>query len=178
MSNIVKNINYFLPFAIIFIALGVLLDVSMSTKKQNNPQKISSIVPDFELKSIFDSGEDVSRKDILGTPAILYFWSTDCSECLFQHSSIVDLHKTIAYPIYGINYKDSKDRVLKWLDKNDNPYLYSINDNKGDLALDFNVFSVPQIIVIDEFGNIRYRHIGYIDNPVDKDYLLKVLEDL
>ena len=48
----------------------------------------------------------------------------------------------------GLNYKDSADKANIWLQKNGNPYVFSIYDPRGDLAFDLGVTGAPESYLI------------------------------
>ena len=46
-----------------------------------------------------------------------------------------------------------------------------ILDTEGRLAIDLGVYGAPETFVIDESGEIQYRHVGAVDARVWRDTL-------
>ena len=91
---------------------------------------------------------------------LLNVWASWCVSCREEHPILVELSKSNAVPIVGLNYKDQRDDALQWLDKFGNPYNLSVSDTNGRVGIDFGVYGVPETFVIDKAGVIRYKQIG------------------
>ena len=78
----------------------------------------------------------------------------------------MDLKKNSVLKIYGLNYKDEREKALDLLKKDGDPYEFSIYDFDGRLAIDLGVYGAPETFFIDENGVIRERHVGVIDKRV------------
>jgi cytochrome c biogenesis protein CcmG/thiol:disulfide interchange protein DsbE len=81
-------------------------------------------------------------------------------------------------PLYGINYNDDNGKALGWLARHENPYVFSIVDDKGTLAIDLGVYGAPETFVLDASGVIRFRHVGPVTPEVWRETLLPVVEHL
>ena len=79
--------------------------------------------------------------------------------------------------IYGLNYKDDKEKALELLRRDGNPFEFSIYDFEGRLAIDLGVYGAPETFFIDKNGLIRERHVGVIDEKVWKDKFAKYLDE-
>jgi cytochrome c biogenesis protein CcmG/thiol:disulfide interchange protein DsbE len=91
-------------------------------------------------------------------------WVT-CFEGRSEHEFLNTL-KQQGIAIYGVNYKDERDKALRWLDTLGNPYRISIDDAEGQLGIDLGVYGAPETFLLDNEGVIRYRHVGAIDADV------------
>ena len=63
-------------------------------------------------------------------------------------------------PLYGLDYKDTRENALRWLAKYGDPYRASAFDESGEVGIDWGVYGVPETFVLDKNGVIRYKHIG------------------
>ena len=68
--------------------------------------------------------------------------------------------------IFGLNYKDDKEKALRWLDQFGNPYWKTIYDPKGNFGLESGVSGAPETYLIDKRNRIIQKHIGIIDEKV------------
>jgi cytochrome c biogenesis protein CcmG/thiol:disulfide interchange protein DsbE len=76
-----------------------------------------------------------------------------------------------------LNYKDSREKALKLLENEGNPFEFSIFDQSGKLAIDLGVYGAPETFFIDEKGIIRERHVGALTEKVWKEKFGKYLKD-
>jgi len=81
----------------------------------------------------------------------------------------MQMAKSGAVPIYGVDYKDTRQEALAWLARWGNPYPLVAVDEAGRVGINYGVYGVPETYVIDKAGRIRYKQIG----PVDQDILDK-----
>ena len=79
--------------------------------------------------------------------------------------------------IYGLNYKDQREKALKLLDQIGNPYEFSIFDQKGKLALDLGVYGAPETFLVDEKGVIKVRHVGVLTKEVWEKKFKVILDE-
>ena len=91
---------------------------------------------------------------------------------------LVDLAKSNAVPIYGLNYKDQRDAGLKWLTEHGNPYVVSAFDQDGRVGIDYGVYGVPETFLIDKNGVIRYKHIGPVTSDAVQNIILPKVKEL
>ena len=68
--------------------------------------------------------------------------------------------------IFGLNYKDNKEKALRWLDQFGNPYWKTIYDPSGDFGLEIGVSGAPETYLIDKKNKIIQKHIGIINEDV------------
>ncbi len=80
--------------------------------------------------------------------------------------------------IYGLNYKDDRNKAIKLLDKIGDPYEFSIFDKDGKLAIDLGVYGAPETFLIDKEGIIRVRHVGVLTPEVWEQKFNSVLSKL
>ena len=60
----------------------------------------------------------------------------------------------------GINYKDSADSAMKWLNELGNPYYRVLFDEQGKTGIEWGIIAVPETFVLDQQGIVRYKHTG------------------
>ena len=77
-------------------------------------------------------------------------------------------------PIFGLNYKDTREEGINWLNDFGNPYVASGFDANGRVGVDYGVYGVPETYVIDKQGVIRYKHTG----PVSDEALMTTIVPL
>ena len=79
--------------------------------------------------------------------------------------------------IYGLNYKDDRVKALDLLERDGNPFEFSIYDFEGRLAIDLGVYGAPETFFIDKEGIVRERHVGVVDEKVWQEKFAQYLDD-
>ena len=130
---------------------------------------IGKPAPQFRLAQVADPAKSLSRDDMLGKVWLLNVWASWCVSCREEHPVLVEFAKTGLVPIYGLDYKDTRDEALKWLGRLGDPYQASLFDQDGRVGIDYGVYGVPETYVIDKTGTIRYKRIGPITPEILHD---------
>ena len=168
----------FLPL-ILFIVLLVFLAIGLGRKPREVPSPlINKPAPAFNLPVLGEPEKMLSQKDLLGKVWVLNVWASWCVACRVEHPIWVDVAKTGAVPIYGLNYKDKRDDAIRWLNNFGNPYQQSLVDAEGLVGIDFGVYGVPETFVIDKTGVIRLKHIGPVTVDVLQNTILPLVRKL
>ena len=134
------------------------------------PEKIPSVLigkpaPEFDLPPIVDGSgaPGLSKEDVKeGGVAIVNFWASWCGPCRIEHPLLMDIARTTDIPVYGINQKNVPAEALRFLEELGNPYTQIGADRDGRAGIDFGVYGLPETFVINEKGDIIYKHVGPI----------------
>ena len=172
-----KKIIDALPL-VVFASLIIVLFSFLSDKDdQLETALIDSSFPDFNLGSLSDESRLLTKQDIIKLPALINVWATWCIACRVEHPFLMKLKEESTLTIYGLNYKDNKLKALDLLERDGNPFEFSIYDFEGRLAIDLGVYGAPETFFIDENGLIRERHVGVIDERVWEEKFSKYLNE-
>ncbi len=101
-------------------------------------------LPFFELNDL--DGVAVKSQSLDGIK-LVNVWASWCITCLVEHPFLTKLSDE-NIQIVGLNYKDSSEKANAWLQKNGNPYIFSIYDPRGDLAFDLGVTGAPESFLL------------------------------
>lgn len=155
------RIGHVLPlglFAVIALALGVGLTL--------DPRLIPSAligepVPDFSLPPVDGRPDGLAAADLrTGEVAIVNVFASWCGPCRIEHPLLMEVARSGAVPVHGINYKDLPRNALAWLERYGDPYRRVGSDRNGRVSMDWGVYGVPETFVVDRRGRIAYRHVG------------------
>ena len=172
-----KKIIDVLPL-VVFASLIIVLFSFLSDKDdQLETALIDSSFPEFKLGSLSDESRVLTKQDIIKLPALINVWATWCIACRVDHPFLMKLKEESRLTIYGLNYKDNKLKALDLLERDGNPFEFSIYDFEGRLAIDLGVYGAPETFFIDKNGLIRERHVGVIDEKVWEDKFSKYLDE-
>jgi cytochrome c biogenesis protein CcmG/thiol:disulfide interchange protein DsbE len=172
------KMRYFLPL----IAL-VILVVFLAVGLRLNPREVPSPLidrpaPEFRLPRLDEPGRSLSTADLRGKVWLLNVWASWCTACKVEHPLLLELAKSGTVPVYGLNYKDSRDAALGLLQQSGNPYVLSVVDADGSVGIDYGVYGVPETFLIDRDGVIRYKCIGPLTPEVLTHTILPMVRRL
>jgi cytochrome c biogenesis protein CcmG, thiol:disulfide interchange protein DsbE len=170
--------RYFLPLAI-FFGLVFFLWKGLSLNPRDIPSAlIDKPVPNFTLPLLHAPDKTLSAADLKGQVWLMNVWGSWCASCQYEHPVLNQLSKQQVVPIIGFNWKDEPNDAKRWLAKFGDPYLKSVADRDGRVAIDFGVYGAPETFVIDKDGMIRHKHTGPISPDDMKNKIVPLLEQL
>jgi cytochrome c biogenesis protein CcmG/thiol:disulfide interchange protein DsbE len=149
----------------------------------NDPHRIPSALidqamPSFKMTNLFYPNENITQKIFNGHVSILNVFASWCMYCLSEHAIMMDLARPGDVEIYGLNYKDNREKAMKWLERYGNPFHKIIYDPTGQLAMNLGVYGTPETFIIDAQGIVRYRYAGPITQQVLQQSLMPEIERL
>ena len=97
---------------------------------------------------------------------LINFFATWCKPCRDEHSYIKRFSEQKKIRVIGINYKDDPEKTIKWLNDLGNPYSDVLLDKKGQIAIDWGVYGIPETFVVNSNGIIKYRQAGPITKKI------------
>ena len=111
------------------------------------------------------SGEKLSLQDLRGQPVVLNFWASWCVAC--RDEAAVLEH---AYQVYGpqglrvigIAIQDTPEKALAFAQRFGKTYTLALDNNAGEIGLNYGLYGVPETFFIDREGLIRYKHVGAV----------------
>ena len=102
-----------------------------------------------------------------------YVWASWCITCLVEHPFLKEITQDKDVRLIGISYKDLPENAERYLEKNGNPYVFSISDFNGSFSLKLGVTGAPETFLIID-GEIVKHRIGEVNlevwNEKFKDY--------
>ena len=169
----------FLIPLLVFVLIVVFLWIGLSLDPREVPSPlIDKPAPAFELPELRDSTRVIRSADLMGKVWLLNVFASWCTPCLEEHPYLLTLGKQGVVPLYGLNYKDSRDTALKWLNRHGNPYTGVIVDRDGRTGIEYGVYGVPETFVIDKLGMIRFKHIGPLTPQVLEEEIMPLVKRL
>ena len=152
-------------FLLILLTFAYLLIID------RNPQEIPSNlinkkIPNFEANSLFKEEKFIFSQELKPEIVLINFFATWCKPCRDEHSYIKKFSEQKKIRVIGINYKDDPEKTIKWLNDLGNPYSDVLLDKKGQIAIDWGVYGIPETFVVNSNGIIKYRQAGPITKKI------------
>jgi cytochrome c biogenesis protein CcmG/thiol:disulfide interchange protein DsbE len=171
-------VKFTVPFTI-FLLLLVFLAFGLQRDPRELPSPlIDKPAPAFQLARLDEPGRTFSPDEMRGRVWLLNTWASWCASCRDEHPVIVELSRAGTVPIYGLNYKDTRENALEWLNEFGNPYVLSVEDNDGRIGMDYGVYGVPESYLIDREGVIRFKRIGPLTREILEKTILPMVREL
>ena len=154
-----SKLNKLLLFLLFFLVLGNYLHAEDTTK-----QTLLSVT----IKTM--DGKPVNIQDYgrTGKVTVLFFWETHCGASIKGLDNILDMYEDwqskYKCELVGINMDDSRNssKVKPLVNGKGWPYTILTDVNK-DLSRALSISSCPSILLLDQNGNIVYRHTGFAE---------------
>jgi cytochrome c biogenesis protein CcmG/thiol:disulfide interchange protein DsbE len=170
--------RFVLPLAIFVVMVGFLaVGLTLNPREVPSPL-VGKPAPDFSLPQLHESDKVFSPKDLAGKVWLLNFWASWCNGCKDEHPVLMQMAKSGAVPIYGVDYKDTRQEALAWLARWGNPSPLVAVDEAGRVGINYGVYGVPETYVIDKTGRIRYKQIGPVDLDILEKKILPLVREL
>ncbi|AOF52675.1 thiol:disulfide interchange protein [Rodentibacter caecimuris] len=171
-----KKLLFFTPLFML-LAVCILLIAGLN----QDPKKISSAlidkpVPEFYQANLLAPSQKISPKNFPKQAFLLNVWGSWCGYCKEEHPLLMDIAKTT--PIIGIDYRDNPQNGREMLKRMGNPFLFTIDDSHGELALKLGVDGAPETYLVDMHGVIRYRHSGLLERETWENIFVPKIQEL
>ena len=155
-----RYLRYLVPLAIFMVLVAFLYrGLSLDPKRVPSPL-VGKPMPEFSLPRLQDPAATLSDSDLKGKVSIINIWATWCVSCRAEHKVLLLLAKSNKVDIYGLNYKDERDKAKQWLLQLGDPYVANAFDADGRTGINWGVYGAPETFIMDREGIIRHKHIG------------------
>ena len=164
--------RFVLPL-VLFLALSVFLALGLDRDPQYIPSPfIGKPVPAFTLESLESPAEKVSTQDFAGRAYVINVWGSWCPACYDEHPMLLEYAAQNELPIVGLNWKDTREKGIRWLNRLGDPYVANAFDPVGDAGINLGVYGAPESFLIGADGIVLYKHVGPLTPDVWRDQFL------
>jgi len=174
-SGVIKwlvSLTVFSSFIVIFyLLIG-------GDKTELPSQLINQPTPNFEVSNLTREGVVHTQNDFKGKITLLNVWASWCPSCYVEHPYWKNYAKNKDITLVGLNYRDKKNKALKFLREQGDFFQWNLFDKNGRLGIEFGVYGAPETFLIDPEGKIRYRHVGVVTPDVYQNKLLPLIEKI
>ena len=161
-----------------FLLLLSLFYVNLGTNSNIIPSPlIGKPLPDFSLANL-ENGKMVSLVDFGKKPILFNVWASWCVACRGEVPLLKALSTQEKITVVGINYKDTQDKAVDWLNYWGNPYLTVLLDEQASFSMDLGVTGVPETYLVDSDGIVRWKWAGGLESERGQQALEKALQEI
>ncbi|HTG00955.1 MAG TPA: TlpA disulfide reductase family protein [Nitrospirota bacterium] len=133
-----------------------------------------SVAADFTLQDL--NGRMVKLSDYKGRVILLDFWATWCPPCVASVPGIEKLHKTYqdrGLVVLAVSMDDGGwDSVKSFIAQNG--VSYTVLKGTEAVSTDYQVRTIPLMIIVGKDGRIAKRYLGY-GNDEDMEREIKAI---
>jgi len=141
-------------------------------------QLIDQPTPNFEVRNLTQDAVVHTQDDFIGKITLLNVWASWCPSCYIEHPYWKNYAKNKDITLVGLNYRDKKEKALKFLREQGDFFAWNLFDENGRLGIDFGVYGAPETFLIDREGKIRYRHVGIVTPEIYQNKILPLVEKI
>ncbi|MBD9449140.1 MULTISPECIES: DsbE family thiol:disulfide interchange protein [unclassified Rhizobium] len=113
---------------------------------------------------------------IKGKLTLVNVFASWCIPCRDEHPILMQLAKDSRLNVVAINYKDKNDNALRFLGELGNPFAAIGVDPKGQAAIDWGVYGIPESYLVAPDGTILYKRVGPFDDVSLREGLFHAVE--
>ena len=138
-------------------------------KDPNNPPSalLNKNLPVFSSASLYNDKEKVVSDSLIGKYTLINFFASWCTPCRVEHHLFFEIKKEKPELfILGFSYKDDPNDSKKYLEEEGNPYSFVGIDQDGKIGFEFGVFGLPETFIINNDGQIIFKHIGQLTKEI------------
>jgi cytochrome c biogenesis protein CcmG/thiol:disulfide interchange protein DsbE len=173
-----KRLVYLLPLLILVVVAGFFFVGFNRDPKLIPSPMIDKPSPAFSVPGLRGNDGTVSNARFEGKVTLVNFFASWCIPCRIEHPLLMELARTGAVQIVGVNYKDKPEDALNWLRQLGDPYGVIGADRDGRAAIDWGVYGVPESYIVDKQGRIRFKQVGPITEDVWRKDMAPMIKEL
>ena len=160
----------------VFVAI-VLFALLVPANRDIRSEMVGKPMPAFNLRAATASLPGLSRADLSnGRPHLVNIFASWCVPCAVEAPMLAEL-KRAGVDVVGIAIRDRPDDLALFLKRNGNPFSRIGADDNSHIQFELGSSGVPESVVIDGKGVIRYQHIGVIQTREDVDAILAAMKE-
>lgn len=152
---------------VVFAVLAVLVGITlmMGRTKLVSPM-VDKPLPDFSISSLQGGGKLFMPKNWQGQPILLNIFASWCEPCKAEHPFLMKIASERRIALYGIAWRDKPEKVSAYLTEMGNPFQQIGVDQYAGLTVTLGLTGVPESMLIDTQGKVRWKFPGPITQEV------------
>ncbi|EGF92148.1 thiol:disulfide interchange protein dsbE [Asticcacaulis biprosthecium C19] len=154
-----KRLFALIPLVVFAGLLAVLGYYNFHKKQRYTPDAmVGKSVPALAIADLDTGGEADLKTLVAGydKPVLVNVFASWCTPCVAENPTLIAL-KQKGVVIIGVAWKDEPQNTLKFLAEHDNPYVRTLSDPDGRLAMELGVSGVPETYVVQPDGKITFK---------------------
>jgi peroxiredoxin len=138
--------------------------------------KVGEMAPDFSLLDL--SNRTVTLSSYSGKKVVLLdFWATWCGPCRMEMvdlQALLDKFKDRNFEILSLDQGEDASVVGSFISRKKYGF-HVLPDADGQVASQYGVKAIPNLVLIDKNGVIRWLKVGYDGNNSELEHEIEIL---
>jgi len=131
---------------------------------------VNKPAPAFDVTRL-GGGERLRLADLRGQTVVLNFWASWCAACRDEAHILEAAHKRFQREgtparVIGIAVQDTPAKAMAFAKRFGKTYFLALDNERGDIGLNYGLYGVPETFFIDGEGIIRHKQIGPVTRKV------------
>lgn len=154
----------FLPLAILLLlGAAFVWRLAVPVDEKVPSQLVGKAVPPFKLQAAVPGKPGLNSGDLaLGQPRLVNLFASWCVPCAAEAPQLLAL-KRAGVPIDAVAIRDRPEDIARFLARYGDPFDRIGTDPESRVQLALGSAGVPESLVVDGRGIVRYQHIGPIE---------------
>ena len=141
--------------------LAALAAAAVASATPTDALRTGAPAPSFQLNSM--AGKAVSLDSLKGQIVLVNFWASWCGPCRKEMPILEQLNRQYrgkGVTLVGVNVEPDSAAATDWLKATpvSFPILFDVDSKVSKL---YQVEGMPNTVILDRKGNVRYIHRGY-----------------
>lgn len=162
----------------LLFTMGLALGLFKSDPTRYDHRALGKPIGQFQIEMMNDSASKFSPALWQNHVALINVFASWCEPCQTEHEVLMNLSKTGKVAIFGIAWKDQPEKVAPWIAASGNPYQAIGIDTYGDATMALALTGVPETLIVDTQGIIRYHRSTPLTDDIVDTTILPLVEEL
>ena len=160
-------------FVVLVFYLGYLAINNLNLKPSDKPIKS---LKQFSADLISPEGKSFSSKQLDGEFYMVNFFASWCGHCIDELQEINQIKDKLPVKYIGVVVADSKENIDLLFQHIRNPFDIMIHNNQ-EVAANFGNYSLPQNFIVNNKGEIIFKHTGVISKEQFLENIIPFLQE-
>jgi cytochrome c biogenesis protein CcmG/thiol:disulfide interchange protein DsbE len=171
----VKNKSLIIVAILSILLVAILAWLFWSTHSVKTSNRPIKDLKAFSVTTFYPAGKTLSSEVLAGQYYMVNFMASWCGYCIEEITTLSDIKNIFPIPLIGVIVADSDENINLLFNQIPNPFDYLVHNNVS-LATNFGNHSLPQTIIVNDRGQVVFKHVGVITKDQFKNIIIPFIK--